>query len=79
MEQMIFDELLFHSMLPKKSEITVIPNYLFVNYNKEEKEKLKNIVKNEIQYYSDKEEIKKELAMIFKKNYQKVFLAAYTV
>lgn len=79
MEQMIFDELLFHSMLPKKSEITVIPNYLFVDDNKEEKEKLKNIVKNEIQYYSDKEEIKKELAMIFKKNYQKVFLAAYTV
>ena len=79
MEHMIFDELIFHGMLPKKSEVTIIPDYLFVEDNKEEKEKLKNIVKNEIDYYHDRELIKKELSMVFKRNYQKVFLAAYTV
>lgn len=84
-ELIIFESLMFEASLPKKSEITIIPNFLFVDDNKESKLKLKDMVKYNLikKQLSNNSEIvnrvKEELKIIFKNNYQKVFLAAATI
>lgn len=81
---MMFCEMLLFETLKKRNEITIIPNELLVDDNKEDKDLLKKMIKKGIKekgldISKVKERVMKETDIILKNNYQKIFIGASTV